>query len=94
MYNTKYTLITISAGMSMAEMNRAGLISRELGYFSQLSQHIGPISFLSYDKDKDHEQKLLNRYFPSSTIEWSLPAIMEHIRYGLFFASWKFLCSL
>lgn len=88
MYNTKYTLITISAGMSMAEMNKAGLISRELGYFSQLSQHIGRISFLSYDQDREQEQELLNRYFPSSTIEWTLPAIMEHIRYGLFFASW------
>ncbi|HOO44648.1 MAG TPA: glycosyltransferase family 4 protein [Deltaproteobacteria bacterium] len=88
MNNSKYTLITISAGMSMAEMNRAGLISRELGYFSELSGHIGRISFLSYDRDRDREQELLTRYFPSSTIEWSLPAIMEHIRYGLFFASW------
>ena len=86
--SNKYTLVTLSAGISMEEWEKAGLISRELAYFQELSGHIGAVSFLSYGTDKSSEEQVLKRYFPSGTIAWALPEIFTRVRYGLFFGSW------
>ncbi|HPI91505.1 MAG TPA: glycosyltransferase [Deltaproteobacteria bacterium] len=82
------TLIALQAGMSMAEMDRLGLISRELAYFEALSRHIGPVAFITYGTDRKQEEQIASRYFPGSTIAWTLPARFGRIRYGLFFGSW------
>ncbi|HPA85891.1 MAG TPA: glycosyltransferase family 4 protein [Deltaproteobacteria bacterium] len=82
------TLIALQAGMSMAEMDRLGLISRELAYFEALSKHVGPVSFLTYGTDRKREERIASQYFTGGTIAWTLPEIFGSVRYGLFFGSW------
>ncbi len=82
------TLIALQAGMSMAEMDRLGLISRELAYFEALSKHIGPVSFISYGTDREREERIADKFFPGSAIAWTLPEAFGRIPYGLFFGSW------
>jgi glycosyltransferase involved in cell wall biosynthesis len=83
-----YTLIALQAGMSMAEMERLGLISRELAYFEALSGHIGPVGFITYGTDRREEERIAGRYLPGSTIAWTLPEAFGRMRYGLFLGSW------
>ena len=82
------TLIALQAGMSMAEMDRLGLISRELAYFEALSRHVGPVEFITYGTDRKEEERIAGRYFPGSTIAWNLPEVFGRMRYGLFLGSW------
>lgn len=54
-------LVTLSAGMSLASWEKIGIASRELGYYNALSEHTGPIEFLSYG-DPEIDQKILDKY--------------------------------
>ncbi len=78
----------MSAGMSMAEWDRTGLISRETGYFRHLAERVGPISFLSYGHDPLKEEELLRQHFPGARIAWTLPRFFHWVPFGLFLGSW------
>jgi len=82
----EYTLITMSAGMSMVAWKKAGLISRENGYYAKLSGHVGQLGFLTYGSFSE-EKECLCKYIPTGRIVWSMPALFDKIRYGAFIAS-------
>ena len=81
------TLITMSAGMSMAAWEQSGIIARELAYYKALSKYIGPLSFISYGDHPETEKRLLNQYIPDAEIAWMRPSIISRIPSGLFLSS-------
>jgi len=81
------TLITMSAGMSMAAWEQSGIIARELAYYKALSKYIGPLSFISYGDHPETEKRLLNQYIPDAEIAWVRPSFFSRIPSGLFLSS-------
>ena len=81
------TLITMSVGMSMDEWNRVGIIHRELAYYKELSQHIGPLSFISYGNNFNTETQLLKQSIPDADIVWIRSSKFSKMCSGFFIAS-------
>jgi glycosyltransferase involved in cell wall biosynthesis len=77
----------MSAGMSMDAWNRAGIIHRELSYYRELSQHIGPLSFISYGDNYHNESQLLKQHIPDADIVWTRPPIFDQLPSGLFLST-------
>lgn len=84
---SSYTLITMSAGISMKIWQETGLIVRELGYYSRLSEHIGRLGFLTYGDNLCREQELLHKYLPGAEISWNIPEWLLQYKRGHLAAS-------
>ena len=85
--NDKYTLITMSLGQSLEKWSSTGHISRELGYYSQLSKLIGPLGFLTYSNNAVLEQKYLKNYISNAQIVWNKPEKLSVFYKNNFLAS-------
>ncbi|CAN2048468.1 Group 1 glycosyl transferase [Candidatus Magnetomoraceae bacterium gMMP-1] len=92
MISSPFTLITMSLGNAFETWQNAGLITRELGYYSELSKHIGQLGFLSYGTDESCEQNYLNQHLLNANVKWTMPKRLSDMRYGNLFAS--FLSTL
>ncbi|CAN2040228.1 Group 1 glycosyl transferase [Candidatus Magnetomoraceae bacterium gMMP-15] len=92
MISHPFTLITMSLGNAFETWQNAGLITRELGYYSELSKHIGQLGFLSYGTDESCEQNYLNQHLLNANVKWTMPKRLSDMRYGNLFAS--FLSTL
>jgi glycosyltransferase involved in cell wall biosynthesis len=77
----------MSVGMSMDEWNRVGIIHRELAYYKELSQHIGPLSFISYGNNFNTETQLLKQSIPDADIVWIRSSKLSDMPGSLFLAS-------
>jgi glycosyltransferase involved in cell wall biosynthesis len=77
----------MSAGMSMDEWNRAGIIHRELSYYKELSRHIGPLSFISYGDNYHDESQLLKQHIPDADIVWTRTPMFAQIPGSLFLST-------
>jgi glycosyltransferase involved in cell wall biosynthesis len=77
----------MSAGMSMYEWDRVGIIHRELSYYKELSRHVGPLSFISYGDNFHTETQLLKQNIHDADIVWIRSSTLSNISGGLFLTS-------